>query len=106
MNNVYVEEYITDEDRDRAYEFINMLLDALPIKKGQKVGTVEGVEVKISYHKSKIKREANFYVGIDDDFYTAKYIHSKLNHYEPIITNKITAFILSNQGAVEQFIMN
>jgi len=106
MNNVFVEEYITDEERDRAYEFINMLMGALPIKKGEKIGEIEGVGVKLTYHKSKLKREANFYINLDGEFYTAKYIHSKLNHYEPTITNKITAFILSNQSAVEEYIMN
>ena len=105
MNNVFVEEYITDEERDRAYEFINMLTGALPIKKGEKIGVIESVEVKLVYHKSKLKREANFYINLDGEFYTAKYIHSKLNHYEPTITNKITAFILTNENAVEKFIL-
>jgi len=106
MNNVFVAEYITDEERDRAYEFINMLIGALPIKKGEKSGIIEGVQVKLTYHKSKLKREANFSINLDGEFYTTKYIHSKLNHYEPTVTNKITAFVLSNESAVEEFIMN
>ncbi|MGD9678828.1 MAG: hypothetical protein AB7V16_10860 [Vulcanibacillus sp.] len=106
MNNIYVEEYITDEERDRAYEFIRMLLKALPIKSDVKKGDVEGVNVMLTYHKTKMKNEANFYIDINDEFYTAKYIHSKLNHYKISITNKLTVFILNNKDAVEEFIMN
>lgn len=105
MNKVFVADYITDEERDRAYEYINMLLNALPIRKGEKTGVIEGREVRLTYHKTKLKREAAFYVNINGEFLTAKHIHSKLNHYEVSITNEITAFILSNQQAVEDFIM-
>lgn len=106
MNNIYVEEYIIDEERDRAYEFIRMLLKALPIKSDVKKGNVEGVNVMLKYHKTKMKNEADFYIDINDEFYTAKYIHSKLNHYKTSITNKLTVFILNNKDAVEEFIMN
>lgn len=106
MNSIYVEEYITDEERDRAYEFIRMLLKALPIKSDIKNGDVEGVNVMLKYHKTKMKNEANFYIDINGEFYTAKYIHSKLNHYKTSITNKLAAFILNNKDAVEEFIMN
>ncbi|QSX05551.1 hypothetical protein JYG23_12865 [Sedimentibacter sp. zth1] len=105
LSQVYVAEYISSIDRDKAYEFINMLLSALPIKKDEKVGSIESKNVKLNYNKTKLKKEANFYIEIDGEYYMAKYIHSKLNHYEECISNEITAFILSNEKEVENFIM-
>jgi len=105
VSNVYVADYITPIERDKAYELVNMLLSALPIKKGEKTGVIEGTEVKLTYNKSKLKKEANLFIKIEDDFYTAKFIHSKLNHYDESISNTMTAFILSNEEEVEKFIM-
>lgn len=105
MSNVYVADYITSIERDKAFELVNMLLSALPIKKGEKTGTVEGTDVKLTYNKSKLKKEANFYIKVDDDFFTAKFIHSKLNHYDESISNTMAAFILSNEKEIEKFIM-
>lgn len=106
MTQVYVAEYVSSNDRDRAYEFVNMLLSALPVKKDIKNGSIEGKNVKLEYNKTKLKKEANFFIELNGEFYMAKYIHSKLNHYEEYITNEITAFILSYQDEVEDFIMN
>lgn len=105
MSNVYLADYITSIERDKAFEFVNMLLSALPIKKEEKNGTIEGTEVKLTYNKSKLKKESNFYIKIEDVFCTAKFIHSKLNHYDESLSNAMTAFILSNEEEVEKFIM-
>lgn len=106
MSNVYVAEYITSEDRDRAYEFINMLLAALPIKNGEKTSVIDNKAVKLTYHRTKLKKEADFCVDIEGCLYTCKFIHSKLNHLEESVTNALTAFILSNQDDIERFIMD
>lgn len=106
MSNLYVSDYISALERDKAYEFINMLLAALPISKNEKLDTIEGTEVKLTYNRTKLKKEANFYIKVDGEFYTAKYIHSKLNHYDESISNIMTAFILNNEKQVEKFIID
>ena len=105
MTNVYLADYITSIERDKAYELVNMLLSALPIKNGEKTGVIEGTELKLTYNKTKLKKEANLFIKINDEFYTAKFIHSKLNHYDESISNTMTAFILSNEEEVEKFIL-
>ena len=105
MANVYLADYITSIERDKAFELVNMLLSALPIKNGEKAGVIEGTEIKLTYNKTKLKKEANLFIKINDEFYTAKFIHSKLNHYDESISNTMTAFILSNEEEVEKFIL-
>ena len=105
VTNVYLADYITSIERDKAYELVNMLLSAQPIKSGEKTGVIEGIELKLTYNRTKLKKEANLFIKINNEFCTAKYIQSKLNHYDESISNTMTAFILSNEEAIEKFIM-
>lgn len=102
---MFLPEYISDDDKDRAYYFINMLIEALPIKHGEKDDVINGVPVKLMYHKSAIKREADFKIYYLDKFYSTKFLHSKIHRYDAVTTNWLVAFILNHKKQIEEFII-
>lgn len=101
---VVLPEYVNSEDKDRAYYFINMLLETLPLKSDIKDGEIDGVNVKLSYHKTVLKREADFKVCYEKKYYSCKFLHSKIHRYGDLETNWLVAFILNHKKEIEEFI--
>ena len=102
--NIHLPEYISSDERNQAYYFVNMLLKSLPIKKGEKTSTIDGVNVFLSYNKTKVKRESDLKIKYNDKLYSAKFLHSDLNHYNELDSNWLTAFILNHKKDIEDFV--
>lgn len=102
--SVWIPEYITDNDRDQAHYFINMLLRSLALKKEEKLGKISEFDVVLTYNKTKLKREADFKVKHNGKFFSLKFLHSKLSHYDELETNWLTAFVLNNKKEIENFV--
>lgn len=97
-------EYINDDNRDEAHYFINMLLKSLKLRVQDKPGVIDGVNVLLIYNKTKMKREADFKINYNNQFYSSKFLHSKLHHYSDLETNWLVAFILNHKKEIENFI--
>ncbi len=103
--SVWLPEYITENDRDEAYYFVNMLLKSLVLKTEDKIGKILDFDVILTYNKTKLKRESDLKVKYNNKFYSLKFLHSKLNHYSQLETNWLTAFVLNNKKQIEDFVL-
>lgn len=102
---ISVPEYVSDDDKNDAYYFIHMLTKSLPIKNEEKVFNVNGVNLKLLYHKTKLKREADLKIEYMGKFYSTKFLHSDLHHYSDLETNWLVSFILKNKKEIENFVL-
>lgn len=103
-NNIFLPEYIDDNDKDSAHFFMDMLLKALPLKNEQKLGVIDNIDVVLTYNKTNLKREADFKIKHSGTFFSSKFLHSKLHHYNNLEVNWLVAFILNHKTEIENFI--
>ncbi|MCD8500474.1 MAG: hypothetical protein LRY71_00790 [Bacillaceae bacterium] len=99
---LYVAEHIKSYDRDKAHYFMELLLKSLPIKRGEIEFELDGVELKLKFNKTPMKREADLQMKLEETFYSCKHLHSKLNVVPSMIVGELVAFVLNHETELEQ----